>query len=400
MGSKKIKKTLKTLEKNQKTQEKTLKTLKKLIKKEYKAYKKRELKLWRKNRRRKKRQRKRQRQSEGEGGDRGQAPNAAEGTSSGRGREGSGQGSDTLLGARVTTSSARRGSEDVAAERSGAGPKASEGQHPEAGAPVRREPLSQKRGSSGPRSQYLGVTFNKQARMWQVRTNIEGKRHRLGHYENEVMAAKVYDKAVIKIRGEKAKTNFEAKDYDEEMRSASEMSKEEFIAQLRSEAKRQNELRSEAKRQNELRRKAKEDKPKQAKNGYQLFADHVRDRVKEDLTANLAEGEKLTAKAVLCAIAALWSKQDKETKKKWQARANEKRAAVDQTPERAAVEVGPSTSRGGKAVEVDRPGPSKRPRHEGEGEATNAEYYAGVAYLYHSHEDAAGYENVQLKLES
>ena len=380
MGSKKIKKTLKTLEKNQKTQEKTLKTLKKLIKKEYKAYKKRELKLWRKNRRRKKRQRKRQRQSEGEGGDRGQAPNAAEGTSSGRGREGSGQGSDTLLGARVTTSSARRGSEGVAAERSGAGPKASEGQHPEAGAPVRREPLSQKRGSSGPRSQYLGVTFNKQARMWQVRTNIEGKRHRLGHYENEVMAAKVYDKAVIKIRGEKAKTNFEAKDYDEEMRSASEMSKEEFIAQLRSEAK----------RQNELRRKAKEDKPKQAKNGYQLFADHVRDRVKEDLTANLAEGEKLTAKAVLCAIAALWSKQDKETKKKWQARANEKRAAVDQTPERAAVEVGPSTSRGGKAVEVDRPGPSKRPRHEGEGEATNAEYYAGVAYLYHSHEDAAG----------
>ena len=390
MGSKKIKKTLKTLEKNQKTQEKTLKTLKKLIKKEYKAYKKRELKLWRKNRRRKKRQRKRQRQSEGEGGDRGQAPNAAEGTSSGRGREGSGQGSDTLLGARVTTSSARRGSEGVAAERSGAGPKASEGQHPEAGAPVRREPLSQKRGSSGPRSQYLGVTFNKQARMWQVRTNIEGKRHRLGHYENEVMAAKVYDKAVIKIRGEKAKTNFEAKDYDEEMRSASEMSKEEFIAQLRSEAKRQNELRSEAKRQNELRRKAKEDKPKQAKNGYQLFADHVRDRVKEDLTANLAEGEKLTAKAVLCAIAALWSKQDKKTKEKWQAKAEERRAAVDQTPERAAVEVGPSTSRGGKAVEVDRPGPSKRPRHEGEGEATNAEYYAGVAYLYHSHEDAAG----------
>ena len=348
MGSKKIKKTLKTLEKNQKTQEKTLKTLKKLIKKEYKAYKKRELKLWRKNRRRKKRQRKRQRQSEGEGGDRGQAPNAAEGTSSGRGREGSGQGSDTLLGARVTTSSARRGSEGVAAERSGAGPKASEGQHPEAGAPVRREPLSQKRGSSGPRSQYLGVTFNKQARMWQVRTNIEGKRHRLGHYENEVMAAKVYDKAVIKIRGEKAKTNFEAKDYDEEMRSASEMSKEEFIAQLRSEAKRQNELRSEAKRQNELRRKAKEDKPKQAKNGYQLFADHVRDRVKEDLTADLAEGEKLDGNALTCAIAALWREQDKETKEEWQARAKELRAAVDQRPERT-VSVVPGGEADGQA---------------------------------------------------
>ncbi|WZN60507.1 AP2-like ethylene-responsive transcription factor [Chloropicon roscoffensis] len=362
MGSKKIEKTLKTLEKTLKTQEKTLKTLKK----EYKAYKKRELKLLRKNRRIKKRLRKRQRQSEGEGGDRGQAPNAAEGTSSGRGREGSGQESDTLLGVRVTTSSARRGSEGVAAERSGAGPKASEGQHPEAGAPVRREPLSQKRGSSGPRSDYLGVTFNKQARMWQARMNIKNKRYRLGHYKDEEIAAKVYDKAVIKIMGKKkAKTNFAKKDYDEEMRSrgASKMSKEEFIAQLRSEAR----------RQNELERKAKEDKPKQAKTGYILFADHVRDRVKEDLTANLAEGEKLTAKAVLCTIASLWSKQDKKTKEKWQAKAEERRAAVDQTPERTVVEVGPSTARGGKAVEGDRPGPSKRPRHEGEGEAIKRE---------------------------
>ena len=31
---------------------------------------------------------------------------------------------------------------------------------------------------------------------------------------------------------------------------------------------------------------------------------------------------------------------------------------------------------------------------------THAEYYARVADLYHSHKDAAGYENVQLKLES
>ena len=365
MGSQKIKKTLKTLEKNQKTQEKTLKTLKKLIKKEYEAYKKRELKLWRKNRALKLCLN-RQRQSEGEGGDRGQAPNAAEGTSSGRGREGSGQESDTLLGARATTSSARRGSEGLAAERSGAGPKASEGQHPEAGAPVRREPLSQKRGNSGPRSRYLGVTFNTQARMWRARMNIEGKRYSLGHYKDEEIAAKVYDKAVIKFRGKKkAKTNFAKKDYAEEMRSrgASKMSKEEFIAQLRSEAK----------RQNELERKAKEDRPKQVKTGYILFADHVRDRVKEDLTANLAEGEKLTAKAVLCTIASLWSKQDKKTKEEWQTKAEERRAAVDQTPERAAVEVGPSTSRGGKAVEGDRPGPSKRPRHEGEGEAIKRE---------------------------
>ena len=69
------------------------------------------------------------RQTEGEGGDRGQAPDAVVGTSSGRGREVSGQGSDTHLVATAATSSAPRGSEGVAADRSGAGPKASEGRH-------------------------------------------------------------------------------------------------------------------------------------------------------------------------------------------------------------------------------------------------------------------------------
>ena len=65
----------------------------------------------------------------------------------------------------------------------------------------------------------------------------------------------------------------------------------------------------------------KEDKPKRAKTGYLLFADHVRDDVRADLTAQLAEGEKLTGKAVVSAIAALWSEQDKETKEEWQAQA-------------------------------------------------------------------------------
>ena len=230
--------------------------------------------------------------------------------------------------------------------------------------------------------------------------SIKDVGHFLGVYKDEEMAAEAFDKAVIKIRGKDAETNFPPEEYAEEMRSrgASEISVEDFICQLRSEARRQNELRREAKRQNKL--KAKEGKPKRAKTGYNLFVDHMRDQVKEDLTADLAEGEKLTSQATISAIAALWREQDKETKEEWQARAKGLRAAVDQTPERAAVEVGPSTPRGGKAVEVDRPGPSKRPRHEGEGEATHAEYYARVADLYHSHEDAAGYENVQLKLES
>ncbi|WZN65717.1 hypothetical protein HKI87_13g72790 [Chloropicon roscoffensis] len=70
---------------------------------------------------------------------------------------------------------------------------------------------------------------------------------------------------------------------------------------------------------------------------------------------------------MVSAIAALWREQDKETEEEWQARAKGLRDAVDQTPERAAVEVGPSTSRDAKAAGAAGPGPSKRPRHEGEG---------------------------------
>ena len=199
-------------------------------------------------------------------------------------------------------------------------------------APVRREPLPQKRGRRGRKNRssiYCGVSKALRGR-WEAQVRNKGKLHSLGGYKDEEMAAKAFDMAVIKLRGKDADTNFPPEEYAEEMRSrgASEISAEKFICELRSEAK----------------RKAKEDKR--------------------------------------------------------QAQAKRLRAAVNQRPQRAAVEVGPSTSRGAKAVEVDRPGPSKRPRHEGEGEATHAEYYARVADLYHRHKDAAGYENVQLKLES
>ncbi|WZN62343.1 AP2-like ethylene-responsive transcription factor [Chloropicon roscoffensis] len=217
-------------------------------------------------------------------------------------------------------------------------------------APVRREPLPQKRGRRGRKngsSLYRGVTFHKQTGRWRASVRTKGKQHDLGGYKDEEMAAKAYDKAVIKFRGKDADTNFPAEEYAEEMRSrgASKISVEKFILQLRSEAKRQN-------------------KPKRAKTGYNLFYDHVRDRVKEDLTADLGEGEKLDSNALTWAIAALWREQDKETKEEWQARAKELRDAVDQRPERAAVEVGPSTSRDAKAAGADGPGPSKRPRHE------------------------------------
>ncbi|WZN65476.1 AP2-like ethylene-responsive transcription factor [Chloropicon roscoffensis] len=216
-------------------------------------------------------------------------------------------------------------------------------------APVRREPLPQnwgRRGRKNRSSIYRGVTFCISRGRWRASVRTEGKQHNLGGYKEEEMAAKAYDKAVIKFRGKDADTNFPAEEYAEEMHEMPG-SVEEFIC--------------------ELKRKAKEDKPKRGKTSYNLFADHMHDRVKEVLTADLAEGEKLTARATINAIAALWREQDKETKEEWQARAKGLRAAVDQTLERAAVEMGPSTSRDAKAAGADGPGPSKRPRHEEEG---------------------------------
>ena len=76
-----------------------------------------------------------------------------------------------------------------------------------------------------------------------------------------------------------------------------------------------------AKKEKSVKKEAKEPKKPRAKTGYLMFADHVREDVKQELLAELEEGTKLTGKAVVSAIAALWSQQDKETKEEWQARA-------------------------------------------------------------------------------
>ena len=114
-------------------------------------------------------------------------------------------------------------------------------------APVRREPLPQKRGRTGRKSLYRGVSFYRPTGCWLAQVTSKGKRLFLGNYklEDEEMAAKAFDKAAIKIRGKDADTNFPNEEYAEEMRSrgASKISVEEFILQLRSDARRQNELR-------------------------------------------------------------------------------------------------------------------------------------------------------------
>ena len=88
-------------------------------------------------------------------------------------------------------------------------------------APVRREPLPQKRGRTGRKSLYRGVSFYRPTGCWLAQVSSKGKRLFLGNYklEDEEMAAKAFDKAAIKIRGKDADTNFPVEEYAEEMRA-------------------------------------------------------------------------------------------------------------------------------------------------------------------------------------
>ena len=69
-------------------------------------------------------------------------------------------------------------------------------------------------------------------------------------------------------------------------------------------------------------KKDKTDKKPRSKTGYLLFANHVREQVREEMLEELEEGEKLTGKAVVSKIAALWSQQRDETKEAWKERAS------------------------------------------------------------------------------
>ena len=65
----------------------------------------------------------------------------------------------------------------------------------------------------------------------------------------------------------------------------------------------------------------KTDKPKRGKTGYLLYGDEVRDEVKAEMEAALAEDEKLKPQDVVKAIAARWKAEDQSVRDEWNPKA-------------------------------------------------------------------------------
>jgi len=78
---------------------------------------------------------------------------------------------------------------------------------------VRRQSQGFARGSSG----FRGVTHHPNGR-WEARIGMPGSKHiYLGLFNEEQMAAQAYDRALVKLRGPAAATNFALSEYKPEL---------------------------------------------------------------------------------------------------------------------------------------------------------------------------------------
>ncbi|XP_024982210.1 ethylene-responsive transcription factor RAP2-7-like isoform X2 [Cynara cardunculus var. scolymus] len=90
-----------------------------------------------------------------------------------------------------------------------------------------------RRGPPSKSSQYRGVTFYRRTGRWESHIWDRGKQLYLGGFDTSHAAARAYDRAAIKFRGNDADINFDISDYEEDMTQVKNLSKEEFIHILR-----------------------------------------------------------------------------------------------------------------------------------------------------------------------
>jgi hypothetical protein len=57
-------------------------------------------------------------------------------------------------------------------------------------------------------SKFFGVSFHKRYKKWSAYISYNGKNELLGYFDNEIVAAKVYDQAALKYYGQFARLNF------------------------------------------------------------------------------------------------------------------------------------------------------------------------------------------------
>jgi len=66
-------------------------------------------------------------------------------------------------------------------------------------------------------SQYIGIHIEKSSGRWVVKTSHNNKSIWIGRFDDEIDAARAYDRAAIKYHGEFARLNFPREDYKDEI---------------------------------------------------------------------------------------------------------------------------------------------------------------------------------------